>query len=102
MRWATALGRPWALAAGLAVFLTVVNILVQPLFAAPQYLNGNLALFAPLASAAAASTPSILTGGIDVSIGPLLGLVNILVVSPVLPPVLQGPLITPLVESSTA
>ena len=44
-----------------------------------------------------ASTPSILAGGIDVSIGPLLGLVNILVVSPVLPLTLQGPLITPVV-----
>ena len=44
-----------------------------------------------------ASTPSILAGGIDVSIGPLLGLVNILVVSPVLPLTLQGPLMTPVV-----
>jgi len=79
------------------VFLIVVNILVQPLFAAPQYVIGNLALFAPLALAAVASTPSILSGGIDVSIGPLLGLVNILVVSSLLPPALQGPLATPLV-----
>lgn len=95
MRWATALSRPWSLAAGLTVILIVVNTIVQPLFAAPQYINGDLALFAPLALAAVASTPSILAGGIDVSIGPLLGLVNILVVSPVLPPTLQGPLMTP-------
>ena len=97
MRWATALSRPWALAAGLTILLIVVNTLVQPQFAAPQYIGGNLDLFAPLALAAVASTPSILAGGIDVSIGPLLGLVNILVVSPVLPPALQGPLITPVV-----
>jgi ribose transport system permease protein len=97
MRWATALSRPWALAAGLSIVLIVVNTLVQPQFAAPQYITGNLDLFAPLALAAAASTPSILAGGIDVSIGPLLGLVNILVVSPVLPLALQGPLMTPVV-----
>lgn len=97
MRWATALSTSWALAAGLTVVLIAVNILVQPLFAAPQYVNGNLALFAPLALAAVASTPSILAGGIDVSIGPLLGLVNILVVSPVLPPALQGPFMTTVV-----
>jgi ribose transport system permease protein len=93
---ATALSRPWALAAGLTIVLIIVNTLVQPQFAAPQYVAGNLDLFAPLALAAVASTPSILAGGIDVSIGPLLGLVNILVVSPVLPPALQGPLMTPL------
>ena len=97
MRWATALSRSWALAAGLTAFLIVVNTLVQPLFAAPEYINGNLDLFAPLALAAVASTPPILAGGIDVSIGPLLGLMNILVVSPVLPPAVQGPLIAPLV-----
>ena len=74
MRWATALSRPWALAAGLTILLIVVNTLVQPQFAAPQYIGGNLDLFAPLALAAVASTPSILAGGIDVSIGPLLGL----------------------------
>jgi ribose transport system permease protein len=97
MRWATAFSKPWALAAALAVFLMVVNTAVQPLFAAPEYISGNLDLFAPLALAAVASTPSILAGGIDVSIGPLLGLVNILVASPLLPPALQGPLMTPLV-----
>jgi ribose transport system permease protein len=97
MRWATALSRPWALAAGLSIILIVVNTLVQPQFAAPQYIIGNLDLFAPLALAAVASTPSILAGGIDVSIGPLLGLVNILVVSPVLPLPLHGPLMTPVV-----
>ena len=85
------------LAAGLTILLIAVNTLVQPQFAAPQYIGGNLDLFAPLALAAVASTPSILAGGIDVSIGPLLGLVNILVVSPVLPLTLQGPLITPVV-----
>ena len=97
MRWATVLSKPWALAAGLTILLIAVNILVQPQFAAPQYIGGNLDLFAPLALAAVASTPSILAGGIHVSIGPLLGLVNILVVSPVLPPALQGRLITPVV-----
>ena len=97
MRWATVLSKPWALAAGLTILLIAVNTLVQPQFAAPQYIGGNLDLFAPLALAAVASTPSILAGGIDVSIGPLLGLVNILVVSPVLPLTLQGPLITPVV-----
>lgn len=97
MSWRSVLNRPWTLAAGLAVVLIAVNIIVQPQFAAPEYISGNLDLFAPLALAALASTPSILAGGIDVSVGPLLGLVNILVVSSVLPPELQGPVMTPLV-----
>jgi hypothetical protein len=60
MTWVSVLSRPWALAAGLSVFLIVVNIFVQPLFAAPQYINGNLDLFAPLALAAVASSrPSL-------------------------------------------
>ena len=97
MRWATVLSKPWALAAGLTILLIAVNILVQPH-------SPRRSISAAISTCSrrwrwppAASTPSILAGGIDVSIGPLLGLVNILVVSPVLPPALQGPLITPVV-----
>lgn len=87
----------WALAAALSILMIVANAAAQPAFIDLRYIDSNLALFAPLALAAVASTPAILTGGIDVSIGPLLGLVNILIVSSVLPPELRGPVAAPLI-----
>jgi ribose transport system permease protein len=75
----------------MAVVLVVANVIVQPAFAQPRYIGPNLTLVAPLALAAVASTPAILTGGIDVSIGPLMGLVNVLAVITWLPPEVDSP-----------
>ena len=70
------------LAAGLFAVLLVVNLLLNPVRFAPANLGVTLGLAAPLIIAAIASMPPILggRGGIDISVGPLMGLVNVVVV----------------------
>jgi ribose transport system permease protein len=86
--------RPYAFAALLAVTLLILNIAVQPAFARPSNWAAVLAYFAPLAVAAMASTPAILSGGggIDISIGPLLNLIDIVIVADLLPKGVTSPL----------
>ncbi|MHB8626490.1 MAG: ABC transporter permease [Aggregatilineales bacterium] len=64
------------------VLLFVINILLNPARFRPNALGTAFGLSAPLILAAIASTPVILggQGGIDVSVGPLMGLLNVLVV----------------------
>ncbi|MFC1401013.1 MULTISPECIES: ABC transporter permease [Streptacidiphilus] len=87
--------RPYAFAALLTLTLLLIDIAVQPAFAAPSNWPAVLASFAPLACAAMASTPAILSGGggIDISIGPVLTLVNIVIVADLLPNGLTSPLL---------
>jgi ribose transport system permease protein len=70
------------LAAGLFVVLLAFNLLLNPSRFAPWNLGVTLGLAAPLIIAAIASLPPILAGrgGIDISVGPLMGLVNVVVV----------------------
>lgn len=77
----------WAFAAVATLVLLIANIVALPNFGNPKYYAGTLASLAPFAIVAMASTPAILSGGggIDVSIGPLMGLVNILFVTELLP-----------------
>lgn len=67
-------------AAVLLFGLLVATILTTPSFANPAGWAGTLGAFAPLALVAMASTPSIIAGGIDLSISPLMTLVNIVAV----------------------
>lgn len=69
----------------LAVALFVANIVALPSFVEPRYWPATLAAFAPLALAAMASTPAVLTGGIDLSVSPVILIVNIVVVRDLLP-----------------
>jgi ribose transport system permease protein len=73
----------------LALFLAllVANIVALPAFADPSSYAATLGQLAPFALVAVASTPSILSGngGIDVSIGPLMGLLGIVYVVELLP-----------------
>lgn len=87
--------RPWGFAVVIAVALLVAATLVRPSFATPSSWPADLATFAPFAIAAMASTPQILSGGgnIDISIGPLLNLVNILIVGVLIPHGLGSPAI---------
>src|SRR5262245_45616095 len=80
---AALLGRPYGVAAGLALGLLLANSATNRGFAAPGSWPQTLAAFAPFALAAMASTPPILSGrgGIDISVGPLLNLVTILVIA---------------------
>jgi ribose transport system permease protein len=70
------------LAAALFVVLLLVNLVLNPVRFMPTNLGVTLGLAAPLIIAAIASMPPILggRGGIDISVGPLMGLVNVVVV----------------------
>lgn len=70
------------LAAGLCLVLLALNFWLNPARFAPANMGATLGLAAPLILAACASLPPILSGrgGIDLSVGPLMGLVNVVVV----------------------
>src|SRR5258706_4572382 len=78
--WAARRETGFALA--LLVVLLAVNLLLEPTRFAPAAWGVDIGLAAPLVAAAIAAMPAILGGGggIDVSIGPLMGVVNALVV----------------------
>lgn len=70
------------LAAGLCLALLAVNLWLNPARFAPWNLGTTLGLAAPLVIAAIASLPPILAGrgGLDLSVAPLMGLVNVVTV----------------------
>lgn len=74
------------LAAALCIILLIINVILNPARFAPAALGTTLGLMAPLILAAIAVTPVILSGrgGIDISVGPLMALVNVIVVQVVL------------------
>ncbi|WP_417436140.1 ABC transporter permease [Hoeflea sp.] len=80
------LGTGFLLYAGFApllfVILLVINIYLNPARFSPAAWGTLIGLAAPLIGAAIASTPAILggRGGIDISVGPLMGFVNAVVV----------------------
>ena len=76
---------PFAFALLLAIVLLVVNLFVCPSFLSPARLPGTLATLAPFVLVGFASTPSILAGGIDISVGPLATFINCLFVAVLLP-----------------
>lgn len=76
---------PWAFAFVLALALLIANLLVSPNFLSPARLPATLATLAPFVLVGFASTPSILSGGIDVSVGPLATFINCLFVAVILP-----------------
>jgi len=77
----------------LTIALIIANVAVLPAFASWSQVPGELGTLAPFALAAMASTPAILVGGggIDLSIAPILGLVNIVLVIGMLPHGLGNP-----------
>ncbi len=92
--------RPMTFAVVLAIALFVANLIALPRFVASGQLVPTLGTLAPFAIAGMASTPAFLSGGggIDLSIAPLMGLVNILLVTQLLgtpfgAPVLAIPLL---------
>ena len=78
--------QPWGFALLLSLALLAATIAYQPNFAKPSNLPLELATLAPLALAAMASTPSVVSGGggLDVSVGPLIVLINVIFVSTLL------------------
>jgi ribose transport system permease protein len=77
----------------LAVALLIANIVAVPAFVSWSQVPGELGTLAPFALAAMASTPAILVGGggIDLSIAPLMGLINVVLVVGLLPHGLGNP-----------
>ena len=75
--------RPWAFAAVLAGLLLLLNELANHAFAAPGQIAPTLGTLAPFALAGMACTPAFLSGrgGIDLSVAPLMGLTNIILVT---------------------
>jgi ribose transport system permease protein len=66
----------------LLVVLLAINLMLNPVRFQPSSWGILIGLAAPLIGAAAASTPVILAGrgGIDISVGPLMGFVNTIVI----------------------
>ncbi len=85
--------RPYAFALVVFVVLLVANIVAQPSFASPSNWPETLAIFAPFGIAALASTPAIMSGGggIDISIGPLMTVIDMIIVADLLPHGLGSP-----------
>jgi ribose transport system permease protein len=85
--------RPSAFAVVLAVVLLLANVIVSPAFLGSSQIAPTLGTLAPFAIAGMASTPAFLSGrgGIDLSIAPLMGFTNILLVTKLFGTVLGGP-----------
>jgi ribose transport system permease protein len=74
-----------------AVALFVANLIVQASFISSSSLPATLADLAPFAIVAMASAPSIISGGLDLSVGPVLSLTNVMMVGVLIPHGLGGP-----------
>ncbi|MBZ9869489.1 ABC transporter permease [Mesorhizobium sp. BR1-1-9] len=76
------LGRSVGFAVVLLIVLLAVNLMLSPARFQPDSWGALVGLAAPLIGAAIASTPVILAGrgGIDISVGPLMGFVNAIVI----------------------
>ncbi|MBZ9964721.1 ABC transporter permease [Mesorhizobium sp. BR1-1-2] len=75
-------GRSVGFAVVLLIVLLAVNLMLSPARFQPGSWGALVGLAAPLIGAAIASTPVILAGrgGIDISVGPLMGFVNAIVI----------------------
>jgi ribose transport system permease protein len=71
----------------MAAALAVANIVVSPDLLQGSRMTGMINLLIPVLLAALASVPSILSGGggLDLSVGPLLGFVNVAVIGVLMP-----------------
>jgi ribose transport system permease protein len=85
--------RPAFFVTVLFTVLFIANVAVIPQFVAASNVAGTLAIAAPFVIAAIASTPAVLSGGggLDLSIGPLVGLVNVVLVAELMPRDLADP-----------
>jgi ribose transport system permease protein len=83
--------RTFAFALVLAGALLLANLTVDASFVAPASLAATLAALAPFAIVAMATAPSVIAGGLDLSVGPILGLANVMLVAVLLPSGLGDP-----------
>ncbi len=73
------------------VVLTVANTIATRAFIEPQNIGPTLATMAPFVLAAVANTPAMMLAGIDISIGPLLGFINVALIVWLMPAGLSAP-----------
>lgn len=87
---------PLAIVACLVVVLLAVNLVLTPAMLGGARLPSTVNLLLPSVLVAMASVPSVMSGrgGIDLSVGPLLGLVNVFLVGVLLPYGLGGALVS--------
>jgi len=82
---------------GIALFVVLfaVNLIILPNILAPRNIISTLAVAAPLVLASMAATPSILSGGVDLSTGVTLGFINVAIFTIVSPlGILNNPVLT--------
>jgi ribose transport system permease protein len=72
--------RPYAVALGLLLVVAAINYLLQPNFFRPASLSGTLRTFLPLMLLAAGQTLVIIGGGVDLSVGAMVSLANVVMV----------------------
>lgn len=73
--------RPWLITLIALTLLIAVNAALQPNFLTPRAMRSNLATFLPLALVAIGQTYVILAGDIDLSVGSVVALCNVVTVS---------------------
>lgn len=77
--------RPYAFALLLCIVLLALNIIVSPSFANPTRWPAILGTFAPFALVGFASTLSVLSGGMDISVGPLTTFISVIFIAVLMP-----------------
>jgi ribose transport system permease protein len=75
----------FAFSLGLTVVLLVANVIADSSFARWSSVPLTLATLAPLALVSMASVPAVIGGGLDLSVGPLMSVANIVMVTVLLP-----------------
>lgn len=73
--------RPWLITVLVLALLVAINIALQPSFTNPGVLRSNLATFLPLVLVAIGQTYVILAGDIDLSVGSIVALANVVTVT---------------------
>lgn len=75
------LRQPYLLALGLLVIALAINLYLQPNLLEQRVLSGNLRIFLPLMILTAGQALVIIGGGIDLSVGTMVSMVNALLVT---------------------
>lgn len=73
--------KPWMITVFVLLALVIVNTALQPSFIQPGVLQSNLTTFLPLILVAIGQTYVILAGDIDLSVGSIAALVNVVTVT---------------------
>jgi ribose transport system permease protein len=78
---------PTIFAGLLFAVLLIASVAQDPIILSPRFLTGSVSVAVPLLIGAMAVTPAILSGGggMDLSVGPLMGFINVLVVTALMP-----------------